>query len=69
MRNSPLAPGLCVEGMSESNDWDGMNEKRTIYREAGAEEVEVVDEEGTVHFFVDEPLDTSQLAPASPQSA
>lgn len=63
-----LAPELCVEVMSESNDWDEMDEKRTIYREAGAEEVWIVDRDGTVHFFADEPLDTSRLAPAFPQS-
>lgn len=61
-----LAPEICVEIMSESNDWEEMREKRELYREAGAEEVWVVGEEGAVRFFTDEEVDTSEIAPAFP---
>lgn len=41
-----LAPEICVEVMSEANDWDEMHEKIDLYLEAGAEEVWLVDEDG-----------------------
>ena len=47
---STLAPEICVEVTSEPSDWEEMRSKRELYREAGAEEVWVVDE-GTVRFF------------------
>lgn len=62
-----LAPELCVEVMSDSNDWDEMDEKRALYREAGAEEVWVVTGDGDVRFFDEEELDTSTLAPTFPR--
>ncbi len=61
-----LAPEICVEVMSDANDWAEMDEKRTLYREAGAEEVWVVTEEGDVHFFGDEERESSDLAPSFP---
>jgi len=61
-----LAPEICVEVMSDSNDWDEMHEKRALYREAGAEEVWVVMEDGTVRFFADEEMETSEIAPDVP---
>jgi len=63
-----LAPELCVEIMSESNDWEEMDEKRRLYREAGAEEVWVVGADGSVRFFGDDELDRSELAPDFPSS-
>jgi Uma2 family endonuclease len=60
------APEICVEVMSESNDWDEMHEKRELYLEAGAEEVWVVDEDGNVRFFAGEELEGSELAPDFP---
>jgi len=62
-----LAPEICVEVMSDSNDWDEMEEKRVLYREAGAEEVWVVTGEGDVRFFADEELETSIIAPNFPR--
>jgi preprotein translocase subunit Sec61beta len=44
-----------------------MREKRALYREAGAEEVWVVSETGTVRFFGDEEMETSQIAPDVPE--
>lgn len=63
-----LAPELCVEVMSDSNTWDEMHEKRDLYREAGAEEVWIVDLSGRVQFFGEEQLDASQIAPAFPET-
>jgi len=61
-----LAPEICVEIMSESNDWAEMHEKRTLYRDAGAEEVWVVGEEGAVRFFRDEEIEQSEMVPEFP---
>lgn len=61
-----LAPKICVEVMSESNDWEEMNKKRKLYREAGAEEVWIVDEDGDVRFFAEEELENSEIAPGFP---
>jgi Uma2 family endonuclease len=63
---STLAPEICVEVMSDSNTWAEMEEKRSLYLEAGAEEVWVVSEEGQVRFFRDEEMETSELAPDVP---
>lgn len=61
-----LAPEICVEVMSDTNDWDEMDEKRRLYREAGAKEVWVVTEGGEVRFFADEEMEVSQIAPDFP---
>jgi len=61
-----LAPEICIEGMSDANDWAEMEEKRTLYREAGAEEVWIVTEEGEVRFFDDGEREASALAPNFP---
>jgi Uma2 family endonuclease len=63
-----LAPEICVEVMSESNDWDEMKAKIDLYREAGAEEVWVVEEDGRIRFFADEEMEESALAPEFPTS-
>lgn len=61
-----LAPEVCAEVMSGSNDWDEMDEKRGLYRDAGAEEVWVVTEDGAIHFFAEEELDASTVIPDLP---
>jgi Uma2 family endonuclease len=61
-----LAPELCIEVMSEANDWDEMMEKRALYREAGAEEVWIVTREGRVRFFGDGEREASRIAPDFP---
>lgn len=63
-----LAPEICVEVMSESNDWAEMEAKINLYREAGAEEVWVVEQDGRVRFLADEELERSTLAPDFPTS-
>ena len=61
-----IAPEICIEVMSGSNDWDEMEEKRRLYREKEAVEVWVVTEDGEVHFFGDKELKKSQVAPNFP---
>jgi len=61
-----LAPELCVEVMSDANSMEEMHAKRALYREAGAEEVWVVRQDGQVRFFADEELDRSAIAPEFP---
>jgi Uma2 family endonuclease len=63
---STLAPEICVEVVSESNTTAEMSEKRALYREIGAEEVWIVDEEGRIRFFADEEQDQSGIAPECP---
>ena len=40
-----------------------MNEKRTLYFEAGAREVWIVDLTGQISFFVPQPADRSLICP------
>ena len=64
---STLAPEICVEVMSPANSIAEMDEKRALYLDAGAEEVWIVEEDGTVRFFADEERDASRLAPTFPK--
>jgi len=61
-----LAPEICVEVMSDSNTEAEMAEKRALYREIGAEEVWIVDEEGRIRFFGDEEREQSEITPECP---
>ncbi len=65
---STLAPEICIEVMSPANSTAEMNEKRALYLEVGAEEVWIVEEDGTVRFYADEELRASHLAPDFPQN-
>lgn len=60
------APDVCIEVMSDSNDWAEMHEKRRLYREAGADEVWIVEEDGTVRFFEDEEIEHSGIISGFP---
>jgi Uma2 family endonuclease len=62
-----LAPEICVEVLSEATTEAEMQEKRQLYLEAGAGEVWLVAEDGSVQFFADERLDRSTIAPAFPE--
>jgi Uma2 family endonuclease len=64
---STLAPEICVEVLSEANTEAEMQEKRQLYREAGAGEVWLVADDGSVRFFADERLDRSMIAPDFPE--
>jgi Uma2 family endonuclease len=61
-----LAPEICVEVLSEANTEDEMQEKRYLYRDAGANEVWVVDQERHVRFFGEDEREHSALAPDFP---
>lgn len=61
-----LAPEICVEVMSSSNDWEEMMEKQALYLEAGAEEVWVVGEDGNIRFFGEEEMGKSEIAEGFP---
>lgn len=63
-----IAPEICVEVMSDSNDFYEMKEKRQLYLETGAEEVWVVTEDGGIRFFAEEELENSQLAESFPDT-
>ena len=64
---TPIAPELCVEVRSSSNAEEEMKEKRALYFEAGAEEVWIVDEDGTVAFYNERgPVKSSALASEFP---
>lgn len=52
--------------MSKSSTWAEMEEKRSLYLKADAEEVWVVSEEGQVRLFRDEEMETSELASGVP---
>lgn len=62
-----LAPEICIEVMSDNNDWEEMHEKRELYLEAGAEEVWIVSEDGEVRFFGEEERESSGLVPKFPE--
>ena len=63
-----LAPEICVEIMSTSNTEAEMQEKRALYREAGADEVWIVSEEGQIRFFGEAEMEHSTIAPDAPSS-
>lgn len=60
------APEICVEVLRASNTEDELAEKRRLYRDAGAEEVWIVDTDGAVRFFADGELEASALVPDFP---
>jgi Uma2 family endonuclease len=43
-----------------------MDEKRALYREAGAQEIWLVELDGRIRFFGDDEQEQSQLAPDMP---
>ena len=47
------APEICVEVLSPSNTAAEIREKIALYFEAGAREVWIFDQDGTVHFYND----------------
>ena len=68
-RSTPFAdaPEICVEVLSPSNSRAEMDEKRSLYFAAGAQEVWVCDKDGRIEFFSPTgSLTTSALAPDFP---
>ena len=52
--------------MSDSNDWEEMHQKRQLYLRAGTQDVGIVEQEGRVHFFEEQEIERSELAPEFP---
>ena len=63
---STLAPEICVEVLSASNTVDELAEKRALYRDAGADEVWLVEPDGRIRFFRANVTDRSKIAPDCP---
>lgn len=61
-----LAPEICAEVTSSSNTEEEIKDKRTLYRKAGAQEIWVVDEDNQIHFYDDEEIGHSRIAPDCP---
>lgn len=66
------APEICVEVRSPANTDAQLTEKRTLYFDAGAEEVWICDADGTMRFFTkaqpDNPAPQSKICPNFPPS-
>jgi Uma2 family endonuclease len=50
----PVAPQICVEVRSPTHTDEEIDEKRALYLEAGAEEVWICGEDGTLTFYDEE---------------
>ncbi len=61
------APEICVEVLSPTNTPAEMEEKKSLYFDAGADEVWFCEENGTMRFHSPSgPIQTSQLCPDFP---
>ncbi|MBN2886282.1 MAG: Uma2 family endonuclease [Chromatiaceae bacterium] len=68
LADQALAPEICVEVLSGSNSMREMEVKRALYFDAGAREVWLCSETGTLRFFTaDGEQRCSELAPDFPQ--
>ena len=64
-----IAPEICVEVLSPTNTESEMEAKRVLYFEAGAEEVWLCNEEGTLSFYdADGLLESSHRVPSFPST-
>lgn len=68
----PRAPELCIEILSPSNTTSEIQEKKRLYFEAGAVEVWLCGEDGSIRFFArsapGESLPSSTLFPGFPST-
>jgi len=65
--DAPIAPEICVEVRSPTNTDEEMTEKLRLYLDAGAEEVWICDEEGTLTFYDEEgEIEASHRVPSFP---
>ena len=66
----PIAPEICIEILSPSNQREALLEKMQLFYERGAEEVWLCDELGNMEFFshltAHTPLPASLLCPTFP---
>jgi ADP-ribosyl-[dinitrogen reductase] hydrolase len=60
------APEICVEVLSSSNSKPDMEEKRTLYFEAGAQEVWICRHDGKMEFYTADHSAASRLCPIFP---
>jgi Uma2 family endonuclease len=60
------APLICVEVLSPSNTQAEMDEKRALYLEAGAQEVWLCGQDGSMSFYTPELSPQSKLCPSFP---
>jgi Uma2 family endonuclease len=60
------APEICVEVLSSSNSPAEMNEKRSLYFEAGAHEVWICGLDGKMEFYSPDLSAAARLCPAFP---
>jgi Uma2 family endonuclease len=68
----PFSPLICVEVKSPRNSWRELEDKRTLYFEAGCLELWICDERGKMRFFAKsgtgvEELNASRLCPGFPR--
>jgi Uma2 family endonuclease len=66
----PRSPEICVEVLSPSNRDAEIQEKLSLYVDAGAKEVWICSPSGVMSFFVAskaEPIEASQLSPEFPK--
>ena len=67
--DAPVAPEICVEVLSATNTESEMEAKRVLYFEAGAREVWLCNEEGTLSFYdADGLLESSHRVPSFPST-
>jgi Uma2 family endonuclease len=65
--SSPIAPEVCIEVMSPGNTKAHMLHKSTLYFAAGAQEVWLCDNNGTMEFYTPAgQIEHSQLVPDFP---
>lgn len=65
----PFAPAICVEVVSPSNTKAELDEKTALYFEAGAKEVWICEQDGSMRFLmaaVAEPAGKSAICPEFP---
>jgi Uma2 family endonuclease len=60
------APLICIEVLSPSNTQAEMDEKRALYLEAGAQEVWLCGQDGSMSFYTPELTEKSKLCPSFP---
>ena len=63
------APEICVEILSPSNTSEEISEKIALYFEAGAKEVWICDQNGTIEFYylgITQAKSSSEMCPEFP---
>lgn len=67
-KESPIAPEICVEILSDSNTAAEMQDKKQLYFERGCQEFWTCNKDGIMHFYdSQQELDVSRLATKFPK--